>query len=360
MKHKLSLMVICLTITALLTLLWVPAVSAADNCSFTTHGKTKTLNGNCTTDATILIPNGMTLNGAGYTITGIDPPGGHFVGAVVGNGGTNASVINLTVTVFGLANVCDAGADRLRGIMFEGAGGTIENNTVVDINQGASGCQEGNAIEVRNFGAVAWTPNVRIRGNVVSNYQKTGIVANGDVQAQIDDNIVTGAGPVNYIAQNGIQIGFGAKAIVRGNQVSDNSYTGTSTASGGILVVGGPGYGGDYTVGTQIVGNTVVNNDVGVYVSNVNAAPDYAAPDSATNIKVINNTISSSALQNNYGGFGYQAGVADQGNNDKIINNNISGAGYNPSANPGAYTVAIDADESFTNRPKVHANDISG
>jgi hypothetical protein len=39
-----------------------------------------------------------------------------------------------------------------------------------------------------------------------------------------------------------------------------------------------------------------------------------------------------------------------------MIANQISGAGYDPAANPLAYTVAIDADVSFTNRPKVHAN----
>ncbi|MBZ0275957.1 MAG: right-handed parallel beta-helix repeat-containing protein, partial [Anaerolineae bacterium] len=248
--------------------------------------------------------------------------------------------------------------NRLRGIMFEGANGVIEHNTVTGINQGASGCQEGNAIEVRNFGAVDWTPFVKIRWNVISDYQKTGIVTNGNVQVQVNDNIVTGVGPIGYIAQNGIQIGYGAQAIVMRNQVSGNSYTGTSTVSGGIIVVGGPYYGEAYTVGTQIVGNTVTNNDIGIFLSNL--AADGGAPATDTNVKVVNNIISSSALQNHYGGFGYQAGISDVGNNDKMINNTISGAGYDPAANPTAYTVAIDADPSFTDRPKVHANDISG
>ncbi len=66
--------------------------------------------------------------------------------------------------------------------------------------------------------------------------------------------------------------------------------------------------------------------------------------------------VTNGGLTNNYGGFGYQAGVADVGNNDKIITNRISGPGYDPDANPSAYTVKIDADVSFTNRPKVHAN----
>jgi hypothetical protein len=184
----------------------------------------------------------------------------------------------------------------------------------------------------------------------VTGYQKTGIIANGDVEATIRDNTVTGKGPIGYIAQNGIQVGFGASGQVQDNEVSGNSYTGSSTVSGGILIVGGPGYGGDFVVNAQIVQNTVTENDVGVYVSQYEA--DFSAPDKATNIKVVNNTISKNEVTN---GYVYQAGVSDVGNNDKIINNKISGAGYNPATIPGS-TFAVDADESFTNRPKVHAN----
>jgi len=131
-------------------------------------------------------------------------------------------------------------------------------------------------------------------------------------------------------------------------------------------VVGGPGYGsvatGDpcpdgndcpYTVNTKVNDNVLVNNDVGVYLTNLGAAPNYPAPATATNIKAVNNTISDDQCYN----LSYQAGVSDVGNNDKLINNTISGPGY-----VGCVTVynptgaAVDADVSFTNRPKVHAN----
>ncbi len=324
--------------------------AATTACTFTVSGTTMTLDGDCTTDTTILVPDGFTLNGAGHTITAIDPSLGHFVGGVVSNGGAAANVKNLTITTSGLVNVCDAGANRLRGILYDGASGAVTNNTVLNINQGASGCQEGNGIEVRNFGSSPVRNRLRIENNTVLNYQKTGIVANGNVDANITDNVVGGAGPVGYIAQNGIQVGFGATASVMRNQVSGNSYTGSSTVSGGILVVGGPFYGGDFCVGVQIVQNTGMNNDVGVFLSQLDASGN--APATATNIKVVNNTLSNSAVTN---GFVYQAGVSDVGNNDKIIANRISGAGYDPATLPGS-TFAVDADPSFTNRPKVHAN----
>ncbi len=203
----------------------------ASGCEFTLEGTTMTLVADCTTDATIVVPDGFTLDGAGHSITAVDPPGGHFVGAVVRNGWTSATVQNLHITVSGLANACDAGDNRLRGILFAGAGGSITDNVVTGINQGASGCQEGNGIEVRNEpfdGTHPATVQVTIADNEVTGYQKTGIVANGDVLVAVTGNTIVGLGPVPYIAQNGIQLGFGAMGEVRDNEVSGNAYTGCS------------------------------------------------------------------------------------------------------------------------------------
>lgn len=339
-----------LILTATVVMLFAVTEAASAACTFTTVKKTMTLTGNCTTTSSIVVPNGFTLDGAGYTITAMDPLGDHFRGGVIENGGANANVTNLTVTVSGLTDACDAGDDRLRGILFNGASGSITNVKAININQGASGCQEGNAIEVRNFGASATTNRVTIDGNTATGYQKTGIVANGDVDATITNNTVDGLGPVGHIARNGIQIGFGGTGMIKRNTVAGNSYTGSSTVSGGILVVGGPGYGGDFCVNIQVDKNVVTGNDIGVYISQYEA--DFSAPASATNIKVINNEISNNAVNN---GYIYQAGVSDVGNNDKIIANTISGPGYDPNTIAGA-TFNVDADESFTNRPKVHAN----
>src|SRR5258706_1919245 len=103
---------------------------ASTTCVFTTASTTDTLLGNCTTDATILVADGHTLNGNGFTITAVDPTGDHFHGAVVKNGGGTANVVNLTVEALALADVCDGGNDRLRGILFDGASGSITGNTV--------------------------------------------------------------------------------------------------------------------------------------------------------------------------------------------------------------------------------------
>lgn len=326
------------------------AASSADGattCTFTNQGQSMRLNGNCTTDASIVVPNGKTLDGRNFTITAVDPAGDHFRGAVVVNGGTSASVKNLKITVSGLVDACDAGADRLRGIMFDGASGSITGNTVYGLNQGSSGCQEGNAIEVRNFGSNPGRINVNVGSNILTDYQKTGIVANGNVHVNADNNIVDGGGPIGFIARNGIQFGFGATGGAKKNFVNGNSYTGTSAVSGGILVYGEPGA---YCVGVQIVQNTITGNDVGVYLAQ--SEWDYSPPLTATNAKVINNAISHDSVTN---GYIYQAGVSVAGNNDKVISNTISGAGYDPNTVPGS-TFSIDANSLYASRAKVHAN----
>lgn len=227
----------------------VPTVSAADAYDFgpgfgpclaaTDHATTTIrLLADCQTSHTILVPDGWTLDGDEYTITAVDPAGGHFVGAVVRNGGDVAHVTDIGVTTSGLATVCDGGDDRLRGILLDGASGSVTFATVTNIAQGPDGCQEGNAIEARNapFVAGGADTTVVISDNVVSGYQKTGIVINGSVAGQVLRNSISGLGPVDFIAQNGIQIGFGGTAIVRDNTIVGNDYTPESYVSCGLLL----------------------------------------------------------------------------------------------------------------------------
>jgi hypothetical protein len=194
-----------------------------------------TLVADCTTDHTITVPQDFTLDGAHHTITAVDPAGDHFIGAVVQNAGSVANVKNLGVTA-NLATTCDGGADRLAGIRFDGANGSITGNTVTGLQQGSSGdgCQEGNAIEVRNTTGSGRT-SVTVSDNSAVDYQKTGVLATGLVSATITGNTVGGYGPVGFIAQNGVQVSFGATAQVGGNTISDNYYTGPDIACGVLL-----------------------------------------------------------------------------------------------------------------------------
>jgi len=191
----------------------------------------------CTTDHTILVPNGFTLEGDGQSITAVNPGVGHFLGAVVEGDGASANVNNLTVTARNLATACDTFPDSLAGIRLYGAAGSITNNTVTGLQQGTAGdgCQEGNAIEVRNT-AGAGTPAVTVTGNTVTSYQKTGVLVKGPVSAVVTGNTITGYGPSVLIAQNGIQVSAGATAHLGNNTISDNFYTPKSYQACGVLI----------------------------------------------------------------------------------------------------------------------------
>jgi hypothetical protein len=222
------------------------------------------------------------------------------------------------------------------GVVVNGDVGTVSvsvtGSDIHDIGETPfNGDQHGNAIYYRAFGGTA---SGLISGNTIEGYQKGGITTNGSVSVTIKNNIVTGQGAVDYIAQNGIQVGYGAKATVSGNTVSGNAYTGVGgVSSAGILVVGGPCFGlpYTYTVGLSITKNTLTNNDIGVGL--VNADASCSAPTTKTNNSVKLNTISNDAVTNTTGyntTCGYQTGIADVGHRDLIVNNSISGVGYTP------------------------------
>jgi hypothetical protein len=170
----------------------------------------------------------------------------------------------------------------------------------------------------------------QIANNIVWKYQKNGI-ALSMVQTKIDisNNTVIGEGPVNYIAQNGIEV-LGATARVRGNTVSGNAYTGPNVASaGGITLVGGAYFSAPSTTDTEVSENTVVGNDVGVF--DVNALSATSPVRTPTNNVIRNNVAIDNVITNTTGSsstMGYQAGISVFSNGDSIVNNYICGLGY--------------------------------
>jgi hypothetical protein len=261
---------------------------------------------------------------------------------VLQNGTGTFRVTDVRVTTSQLSDVCDAGDSRLSGVRLEGASGSVTRTTVVDLRQGDSGCQEGSAIDVRNLAPNAAVVRVLIADNVVTGYQKTGILVNGAADATITGNLVDGGAPSPFNARNGIQIGVGARALVARNRISGNSYSGTVDTFGtGVLVFGGPAFDSPFTVDVQVVGNVILGADVGVVLDNEEA--DGTAAAARTNNAVIANFIAHGEVTN---GIPYSAGVLDIGNGDRIVGNRIVGAAYDPRTIPGA-TFRIDARDAI-------------
>ena len=240
----------------------------------------------------------------------------------------------------------------------------VTNSTITNIGENPfNGSQHGVAIYYHAF-ATGSSATGTISGNTASKYQKGGIVVNGPgSSASVSGNTVTGQGPVDYIAQNGIQIGFGAAGQIMRNTVTGNSYTGQNDASSaGVLIYGGCDY--PMVTGVQIVKNAIGStiaadgNDIGVALVNFDPITCAFPPSMATNNKAINNTITDDESTNASGnGYpdGYQAGILDIGVNDKLIDNNISGSGYTGSCTASG-TVTCPIDTSSSSAAKVRAN----
>jgi len=238
-------------------------------------------------------PTGFVRDSMNLTALLINPPGNV-------SGDINATGCNIGIYYSANGQVDNAnihGANYF-GIVNNGANVNVQNSNISDIGEKPfNGDQHGVAVYWA-FGSAA---KGNIGGNYIWNYQKGGIVVNGPLAtSNIQQNTVIGLGPVNFIAQNGIQAGYGANTYIQNNLVYGNSYTGASLASsGGIILVGGACYGGAATTNTQVQQNTGLGNDVGVWFSNLDGSCNPLS--TPTNDTAQNNTLVNNAINNTTG-----------------------------------------------------------
>lgn len=297
--------------------------------------------------AAVCTPTGFVRDAINLTAALINP------GDVTGDVDATGCNIGVYYTQNGHVRNANVHGANYFGIVNNGANVEVANSTISDIGEKPfNGTQHGVAIYWA-FGSAA---KGNVHDNFIWNYQKGGIVVNGpNASSNIQNNNVIGLGPVNFIAQNGIQAGYGANTQIQQNTVSGNSYTGANDASsGGIILVGGDCYGGPATTNTHVQNNTGVGNDVGVFLSNLDAScnPVSASTKNTTD----GNALVNNAVNNTTGNVTgpYQAGVSDQGSGDVIQNNYICGPGYPGSDSNGLFAIDVTA----TNNPTVKNNTI--
>ena len=262
----------------------------------------------------VVINESLTLIGAGSASTIIqapstwvlDPDGNQDIVLIEGSG-TIANISGFTITGPG-----PSGCDSINyGIYVRGgATANIHNNVITNIRDNPlGGCQNGVAIRVGSK-ALGQTGTAKITNNTISDYQKGGIVIdNTGSYADIEGNVVEGAGETTAIAQNGIQISRGATATLINNTIEDNLCDHVSCGpdasqddqSAGILLY----QSGDVTV----QGNTISNNDLGLY----------------SLVTVLGS--SASVTQNTFEDNRYENILADQGTLN-LQNNTITGSNY--------------------------------
>ncbi len=188
-----------------------------------------------------------------------------------------AGVVIDQLTIDGSGSGITGCSPNLIGVYFRNSSGTVKNSVVKNarLGPGLEGCQSGLGIFAESDGAGNST--VSVSNTSVHDFQKNGITGNGvNTTLTATNNEVTGDGPTPSIAQNGIQVGFGAKGTITNNLVSEVVYSlcvdpsapgpnpcdnGSST---GILVYQG-------ATATAVSSNTVTTTQTGVYLDASNS-----------------------------------------------------------------------------------------
>jgi parallel beta-helix repeat protein len=239
------------------------------------------------------------------------------------NGAQNVTIDGFTITGPGGA------ADSLEfGIQIDGGGSaTITDNHITKVEDATfNGAQHGVAIQVGRS-LTSQTGSATISDNTIDNYQKGGItVDNTGSSAQIDNNVVKGAGSTGVIAQNGIQISNGATARVDHNHVTGNVYTGTTAAAGGIVL--------NQSGTVRVDHNTVANNDIDIWAIGV------------TGVEIDDNKCTGAT----YNGIYLDSTTASQVTNNKTDHNGTNNAGDGGIALTNSTGNTIDQNDSDKNQ----------
>lgn len=179
------------------------------------------------------------------------------------------------------------------GVDFQNSSGSLVSSSVtgVELPGNLFGCQPGLGIYAYDgyfFTGQVPSParQVTVRETTVTQYDKNGITCDDPgLTCTLASDLVTGLGPNASVAQNGIQIGFGALGQLLSDRVSANVYDGplatndwyaSGATSAGILFY-------DAASGTTVTNGRLVRNQIGIasYDDGV-AANGYAGPQSLT------------------------------------------------------------------------------
>lgn len=172
----------------------------------------------------LTINKNLTLTGANSSTTLVQAPTTTVVDSLgLRNVIEVAGGAQVTVTNLGINNSLAAACSGVDYGIFVGGGATLTVN-----HSAVTDCQNWGSIRAgANY--LNQVGHLVADRNTISGYQKGGIVVDGaGSTGTITGNTITGAGPSNGNAQNGIQISRGATGSVNGNTVSNNYWTNAS------------------------------------------------------------------------------------------------------------------------------------
>jgi nitrous oxidase accessory protein NosD len=236
---------------------------------------------------------------------------------------TDVSISGLTVD--GVNNGISECAPDLEGITFQNASGNIVRAAIRNfkLGTGLGGCQSGTGLFVQSGGGKI--SKVEIEDCTIHDFQKNGITANEiGTTAFIRRNVVTGIGPTAAIAQNGIQIGFGAGGAIAKNVVTNNVYSACSAVTmcaavaTNILVT--------QSDGVEVSGNKAGISQVAIFVNGNGAEVERNETFAANVFDGIRVEGNQAEVRRNRVFNGAEAGIFVMGNNNVLEDNVITEA----------------------------------
>jgi hypothetical protein len=265
----------------------------------------------------VLMPNAMKQN----TTSLFD--GAPIATAILVADTTDVSISGLTVD--GANNGISECTPDLEGITFQNASGNVERAAIRKFKLGAGlgGCQSGTGFFVQSgSGKIS---KVEIEDCTVHEFQKNGITANEiGTTAFIRRNVVTGIGPTPAIAQNGIQIGFGAGGAIAKNVVTNNLYSAcsavaTCTAVATNILVA-------QSDGVEVSGNRAGISQVAIFVDGNGAAVERNETFATSVFDGIRVEGNQAEVRRNRVFNGAESGIFVMGNNNVLEDNVITEA----------------------------------
>jgi hypothetical protein len=245
------------------------AAGSYQGCSVTTSGSTVTLTADCTINASIELPAGVTFDGGGHTITATDPGGADpdFTGGAIEATSGAVTITNVTIKGGTLGtHGCHTGDQRITGVYLKNASGVVSHVTVNGLTE-HSGCQEGFSIKAGSTSA----QTLSITDSTFTDYGKGGVVVStlagqttSDVALTMTGSTIGPEDPATLSATNAVQVSYGNTADIHDNTIIGDGYANPSTQATGVLL---------YQSGaTDVWHNTIrfdgsgTSDDIGVYV----------------------------------------------------------------------------------------------
>lgn len=199
-----------------------------------------------TVEEQLHVTKNLTIQGAGKALTTIESPVALTASFITGGSTTNKPVVfidgatdvtirDLSVDGLGRGN----GNYRFQGIGFWNGGGKVLDCDVTGIRETPiNGNQHG--VGIYAFNDTGGPYAIEVGGCDIDHFQKNGFGLSGTgLTVNVHDCNVVGYGDADFIAQNGIQISFGAGGTVTDCTASGFRYTPATAVSTGLLIYQG-------------------------------------------------------------------------------------------------------------------------